>query len=148
MEQECRPVRQVVESDYGKVREEMAAYGVADKFGNKFKHGYDDLLERLGRANNFYEAIAMKEESDRLKLRYIGEITREAARLKAEQENETGGGVVVPPLQKKRTVTISMARLLRGARNIESQADLDKLLSDIRVRLEEKLADDTILKIV
>ena len=148
LEQECRPVRQVVESDYGKVREEMAAYGVADKFGNKFKHGYDDLLERLGRANNFYEAIAMKEESDRLKLRYIGEITREAARLKAEQENETGGGVVVPPLQKKRTVTISMARLLRGARNIESQADLDKLLSDIRVRLEEKLADDTILKIV
>jgi hypothetical protein len=149
LEQECRPVRQVVESDYGKVKEEMAAYAVADKFGGKFKQGYEDLLDRLDRANNFYEAIAMKEESDRLKLRYMEEIVREAERRKAEKEKEKGGGgVVVPPPKKKRTVTISMANILHGARNIESQADLDKLLADIRVRLEEKLADDTILKIV
>lgn len=149
LEQECWPVRQVVESDYDKVREEMAAYGVADKFGGKFKQGYDDMLDRLDRANNFYEAIAMKEESDRLKLRYMEEIVREAERQKAVREKEaSGGGAVVNPTKKKRTVTISMARILRGARNIETQADLDKLLDDIRGTLAEKLADDTILKIV
>jgi hypothetical protein len=148
LEQECQPVRQVVDSDYGKIREEMAAYGVADKFGNKFKQGYDDLLNRLDRANNFYEAIAMKEESDRLKLRYMEEIVREAEKRKADKKKEKGSGEVVPSPKKKKTVTISMARLLRGARNIESQADLDKLLADIRVRLEEKLTDDIILKIV
>lgn len=148
LEEECRPVRQVVESDYGKVREEMVVYGVVDEFGDKFKQGYDDLLDRLDQAHNFYEAIAMKEESDRLKLRYITKITREAARRRAEEENKAGGGGVVPPPQRKKTITISMARLLRGARNIESQADLDQLLTDIRARLVEKLTGDTILKIV
>lgn len=148
LEEECKPVRQVVESDYGKVKEEIAAYNVTDKFASKFKQGYEELLNRLDRANNFYEAIAMKEESDRLKLRYMEEIVREADRLKAEKEKERGGGADVPSPKKKKTVTISMARLLRGARNIESQADLDKLLADIRAGLEEKLADDIILKIV
>ena len=149
LEEECRPVRQVVENDYGKVKEEMEAYDVADKFGKKFKQGYEDLLNRLDQANNFYEAIAMKEESDRLKLRYMNEITREAERQKAEQEKEKGGGgAVAPPPKKKRTVTVSLVRILRGARNIESQADLDRLLAEIRGRLEEKMAADTILKIV
>ena len=90
----------------------------------------------------------MKEESDRLKLRYMEEIVREAEKRKADKKKEKGSGEVVPSPKKKKTVTISMARLLRGARNIESQADLDKLLADIRVRLEEKLTDDIILKIV
>lgn len=149
LEEECRPVRQVVESDYDKVKEEMAAYNIGEKFGRKFKQGYEDLLNRLDRANNFYEAIAMKEESDRLKLRYINEITREAERQKAEKEKEKGGGgTIVPPPKKKRTVTVSMAHILHGARNIETQADLDQLLADIRGRLEKELVDDTILKIV
>ena len=66
----------------------MATYDVTESFGDKFKKGYDDLLNRLDSANNFYEAIAMKEESDRLKLRYVEEINKEVEKQKPDKPND------------------------------------------------------------
>lgn len=151
LEQECEPVKKVIVSDFDKVKEEVAVYLVGNQLGDKFKKGYDDLLNRLDSANNFYEAIAMKEESDRLKLRYIDEITKEFEKQKAAVAvtNDNGGDVVIiPPPKVKKTVTISIANILHGTRNIESKADIDKLLAEIRAKIESKLNEDTVIKIV
>jgi len=152
LEQECAPVRKVIESDYNQVKEEMADYSLAGELVPKFKKGYDDLLNRLDRANNFYEAMAMKEESDRLKLRYIKEITLEAERQKELKEGEDihdGVPPVIPPKLKKTVHILSIANLFHGIRkNIESQADIDQVLTEIRTRLESELKDDTIIKFV
>jgi hypothetical protein len=109
-------------------------------------NGFDDLLDRLDSANNFYEAVAMKEESDRLKLRYITQITTEAEKEKTVVDDE-GGETAIPPIRKK-TVSISIANILRGTRNIKSKADIDELLAEIKARLESELKEDTIVKLV
>lgn len=142
--QECAPIRQVVLSDYDKVKEEMATYDVTESFGDKFKKGYDDLLNRLDSANNFYEAIAMKEESDRLKLRYVEEINKEVEKQKPDKPNDPE----IPEIKVKKTVNISIANILHGTRNIESKADIEKLLAEIRVKLENELKEDTVIKVV
>ena len=43
----------------------------------KAQQDYQSLLERIKTVNNFFEAIAMKEESDRLKIRWFKNIQAE-----------------------------------------------------------------------
>ncbi|MED4904264.1 BREX system P-loop protein BrxC [Parageobacillus thermoglucosidasius] len=159
LEAECQPIINVVKSDYQKVIDELNKYDFKDELFSKFKARFDDLLTRLEQVNNFYEAIAMKEESDRLKMRCFNEIS-------AEQEKRKPKAIVNPPFSEltggeqvisggspvtyktKRTVNISIANLLRGAKTIESQEDIEQLLNEIRSKLESELKEDTIIKLV
>ena len=93
LEVECKPVRQVIERDYDKVIEELNKYEFKAALFDRFKSRFDDLLERLDHANNFYEAIAMKEESDRLKLRCFDDIAAELAKSKPEESSTLEGTV-------------------------------------------------------
>lgn len=145
--QECAPIRQVILADYEQVKGEMATYSVSESLGDKFKKSYDDLLARLDSANNFYEAIAMKEESDRLKMRYIEEIA-EKELTPPPIEPDKPGKVPPPPPKVKKTVSVSIANILHGTRKIESKADIEKLLAEIRARLEKELNEDTVIKVV
>jgi hypothetical protein len=154
LEEECKPVRQVIESDYNKVLEELNKYEFKSVLFDRFKGRFDDLLNRLDCANNFYEAIAMKEESDRLKLRCFDEIAAELAKRKPAEPpitpEEPGKPPVVndPPSKYKKTVNISIANILHGAKSIESESDIEDVVNEIRNRLKRELKDDVIIKLV
>jgi len=151
LKEEAGPIRQVVESDKKKVLDELSSYTFKDKYSEKFKKGFDDLIERLDRANNFYEVIAMREESDRLKLRYLDEIAKEVEKQKffpGESIVAESSGKVVEPSKQKKIINISIAHILRGRRTIESKADIEKLLAEIRTRLERELDENTVIRIV
>lgn len=154
LEVECKPVRQIIENDYNKVLEELDKYEFKPVFFDRFKGRFDDLLYRLDQANNFYEAIAMKEESDRLKLRCFDEIAGEIAKRKLVEPQITPEGQekqpVLEPSQKryKKTVNISIANILRGTKTIETEADIEKLLNDIREHLRNELKEDIIIKLI
>ena len=149
-----QPVRQVIESDYSKVLEELDKYELKPILFDRFKARYDDLLSRLEHANNFYEAIAMKEESDRLKLRCFDEIAEELAKRKpaesptTPEEPDKPAVVNDPPRKYKKTVNISIANILHGAKSIESEADIEDVVNEIRNRLKRELKDDVIIKLV
>lgn len=160
LEIECEPVKRVIEIDYRKVMDELDIYEFRDEFSDKFKKKFDDLLNRLDSANNFYEAIAMKEESDRLKMRCFDEITREADRngvvnsskedsdidLDGETTNVEDGK---SPIYKTRiTKNVSIANIFHGAKTIENKEDIEDLLNDIRKRLNDELEENTIIKLV
>jgi hypothetical protein len=154
LEEECKPVRQIIGSDYNKVLEELNKYEFKPVLFDRFKERFDDLLYRLDHANNFYEAIAMKEESDRLKLRCFDEIAGEIAKRKPVEPpiipGEPGKQPIVndPPRRYKKTVNISIANILRGAKNIESEADIENVVNEIRNRLRSELKGDIIIKLV
>lgn len=160
LEIECEPVRNVIENDYEKVVKELKIYDFKEEFSDKFKRRFDELLDRLDSANNFYEAIAMKEESDRLKMRCFDEISREAERRKPidPPASPSGGGLgggtstigggTTPIYRAKRTKNISIANMFHGAKNLESKEDIEKLLNDIRKKLIEELDEDTIIKLI
>ncbi|QXE18355.1 BREX system P-loop protein BrxC [Clostridium sp. 001] len=158
LEVECEPVRKVIQSDCEKVLNELSLYEFKDELSAKFQKRFDDLIGRLDRANNFYEAIAMKEESDRLKMRSFEEISREVERRKppvvSNPELVIGGGTDIirgekPPVYKtKKTKNISIANILHGAKTIETEADIDELLKDIKAKLKQELNEDTRIKLV
>lgn len=159
LELECEPVRKVIESDFQKVTDELNIYEFKDEFSDKFKKRFDDLLDRLDSANNFYEAIAMKEESDRLKMRCFDEISKEIDRRRTVELPVTpkgeglGGGAVagdeIPPeYRTRKTKSVSIANILHGAKTIENENDIEELLNDIRKRLKGELEENTTLKLV
>lgn len=157
LEVECDPVRKVIESDSQKVLDELELHDFKDELILKFKKRFDDLLKRLDSANNFYEAIAMKEESDRLKMRSFEEITREVEKIKPKAPvnpvlNPGTGGEINendPPIYRpKKTKNISIANILHGAKTIETEEDIDELLKDIKDKLKQELNEDTIIKLV
>ncbi|NMB97971.1 MAG: BREX system P-loop protein BrxC, partial [Clostridiaceae bacterium] len=153
LEVECKPVRQVIESDYEKVLEELNKYEFKPVLIDSFKGRFEDLLYRLDHANNFYEAIAMKEESDRLKLRCFDEIAVEISKIKPLTPPIPGKHgkqpeVNDPPGKYKKTVNISIANILHGAKSIESESDIEDVVNEIRNRLRNELKGDIIIKLV
>jgi hypothetical protein len=96
----------------------------------------------------------MKEESDRLKLRCFDEIAAELAKRKPAEPpitpEEPGKPPVVndPPSKYKKTVNISIANILHGAKSIESESDIEDVVNEIRNRLKRELKDDVIIKLV
>ena len=154
LEEECKPIKQIIESDYNKVIEELNKYEFKPVLFDRFKNRFEDLLNRLEHANNFYEAIAMKEESDRLKLRCFDEIAAEHSKRKTAEPaiafEEHSDTIVInyPPLRKKEIVNISIANILHGTKSIESEADIEDVVNEIRDRLKRELKEDVIIKLV
>lgn len=158
LEVECEPVRKVIQSDCDKVLSELSLYEFKDELSGRFKKRFDELIDRLDSANNFYEAIAMKEESDRLKMRSFEEISREVEKRKppvvSPPQTGLGGGADVidggntPPYRTKKTKNVSIANILHGAKTIETEADIDELLKDIKAKLKQELKEDTRIKLV
>lgn len=160
LELECEPVRKVIQLDCEKVLNELSLYEFKDELSDKFKKRFDELIHRLDSANNFYEAIAMKEESDRLKMRSFEEISREVEKRKPPVEPNTetnsgiGGGTSVisggvnPTYRTKKTKNVSIANILHGAKTIETEADIDELLKDIKAKLKQQLEEDIVIKLV
>lgn len=150
LEVECSPVRIVIESDFKKVVEELNKYSFKDELFGKFKDKFDNLLNRLDSANNFYEAIAMKEESDRIKIRLFDEIEKERIKRKSKIDTDTtkisggSGGVY----KTKKVVNVSMANVLHGARTIETINDINEIVEQIRKALIDHLQEDTKIKLI
>lgn len=152
LEEECKPVRNVIKSDCEKVLSELSIYEFKDEFYSKFKNKFDNLLSRLDSANNFYEAIAMKEESDRIKIRCFDEINREKQRRKPPvidtEPATTTGEPETPQYVTKKTIHVSISNILHGAKEIETEEDIEEVLEQIRKSLKEQLTENTKLKLI
>jgi ABC-type molybdenum transport system ATPase subunit/photorepair protein PhrA len=152
LDDECKPVRVVIESDWQKVKNETELYKFIDEFYDRFNVKFKDLLDRLDSSNNFYEAIAMKEESDRLKLRCFDEIKKfrelkEKERAKKEKPEAVSDGPK-KPVYSPTIVNVSMANIFHGAKTIENEEDIEELLEDLRKQLKGHLQENTILKLI
>jgi hypothetical protein len=143
LEKEIKPVKDVIASDRKKVMTELEKYSFKSEFSSRFYHDFKDLLDRLETCNNFYEAIAMKEESDRLKLRCFEDIEK----MRQEQEKEEKGPGERKPATKK-VVTISIANIFHGARTLETREDVEQLLDYLREQFLNELQENTKLKLI
>jgi len=160
LEVECAPVRNIIESDCEKVLNDLHLYEFEDELSGKFKKRFNELIQRLDNANNFYEAVAMKEESDRLKMRCFDEISKEIERRRPVVHKKVDGGTDLGDgtagvggrthqiYRNRKTKTVSIANILRGAKTIENKEDIEGLLDDIRKKLNEELVENTMIKLV
>ncbi len=148
LEVECKPIRKVIEADYKTVSDELDIYKFSNEFISKIKHRFENLLERLDSVNNFYEAIAMKEESDRIKLRCFNDIEAENKRIAEENHGNDETREGEDDSYNKVTKNISIKNILRGVKIIETKDDIDEVVEEFRRKLIEELKDDTKLKLV
>ena len=151
LEKECKPVREVVETDSRRVLEELERHDFRDRLSSKFRTRFDQLLERLASANNFYEVIAMKEESDRLKIRSFDDIEIEKAKQIPEpvgEETIIGGEAPEVEYRVKTVKNVSISNILHRAHIIETDQDIEAIVEAIRKRLKDELNEDTKLKLI
>jgi hypothetical protein len=146
LENECEPIRASIKADYDVTVSELNRRSFKDKFMDKVHRDFAGLIDRLSRANNIYEAIAMQTESDRMKQRFIQMFIDEEARIAAEAAKTEVGEVPAAPV--RRTKTVSVKSLFGGTSRISSKSDIDRLLDDLRRKLEAQLEDDTTIQII
>ncbi|CAM3140248.1 BREX system P-loop protein BrxC [Filibacter tadaridae] len=153
LKEECKPIKTSIEEDQHVVIEELELHpNVKSIFVENVRDQFLSLKDRLESVNNFYEAIAMQTESDRLKVRFMHAIQQKLAELSAvpvqiEPEDDSAEPVQ-PTKPAKKTKTISKMTMLRGTTKIESHEDIDKFLQDLRAKLEAEFDEDTIITLV
>ncbi len=151
LEEERKPVRGIIEDDLIRVIDDLKLYGFKDELTDKFKESFANLINRLDKANNFYEVISMKEESDRLKMNCFDEIEKEKVKRKPIPD-------INPPIltdgrsdevyKPKVVKNISIANILHGTTMIETKEDIEEVLKEIRNKLVNELDENTKLKLI
>ncbi len=145
LEEECKPVQASIEADRDATFSDLNRRLIKDKYSEKVRIDFNALLLRLSRVNNVYEAIAMQTESDRMKQRFIQCFVDEEARLAAQTADHTDD---VKPKPVHRTKTVSVKALFSGTSHISSRQDIDRLLNDLRGKLEAQLEEGTTIHII
>lgn len=155
LDKECAPVKKTIESDYVKVQKEMDMLLASEQLRSECEKEFDSLLYRIDHANNMYEAIAMKTESDRLKIRLIEKINAEYKKRSSQSTTPGGssgiGEGTTPPdygYKTSKTVNVTMSELLAETWLLRSDEDIDRLLGEIKFKLKEKLTTDTVIKLL
>ena len=143
--EECKPIHASIKADYDATYADLNRRSFKDDFAEKVRREFDALLDRLSRANNIYEAIAMQTESDRMKKRHIDSFIAEQARIDAESVVAKGKAAYVVT---RKTKTVSIKSLFSGTNQVSSKQDIDCLLDDVRKKLEAQLEDNTTLQII
>lgn len=143
LKEECDPIKKDIQQDKEITSADADAKELTKEYGEKIRTSFAALLDRLDRANNIYEAIAMRTESDRLKQRLIGEM--QAERYRRAQESQ-GEDAPAPPV--RRTKTVSMRSLFAGMAQITSEAEIDRLAAEVKRKLKAELDDNTTIQIV
>jgi len=145
LEEECVPIRASIEADFVATEQDLShrSIEVEDAFKEKVRTDFTALLDRLSRANNIYEAIAMQTESNRLMQRFIESFINEQVQIDARR-----GTIGEPPRPRRRIKALSAKSLFNGRNQITCKDDIDPLLEEVRTRLESQLEENTTIQIV
>lgn len=157
IEKEAEPIKEDLVSDKLKVCEALEAkdeYVV--KFKEKFINLFNELSNKLDTSNEIAAVKNIRYESDALKTRCLNEIAEyekkhlEAEQRKQKEQNkETGGTVVIPPVVIKAEKNISLKQITSGKTiTIEKEEDIDNFLKTLKTKLIRELEKDTIIKLL
>ncbi len=127
-----------IEADREATYADLERRSFKEKYSEIVRTDFEALLDRLTHANNIYEAIAMQTESDRMKQRFIQSFDDEEARLAVKAAGDDGKTPVTPI---RKTKTVSVKTLFSGTNQISSKQDIDRLLDELRAKLEAQLED-------
>ena len=156
-ENEADQIRPILTNHKNEVLNYLEGTDFADELRGKYVRRFDELMERLNSAKQFNEILAMPQLSQRTRNACIDDINREiAARLPKPQVTSSGGketngnGQVSDPpsAPPKVTRTLFKSNLIPYQPIVETEEDIEKILSDLRVKLEKELKEKGEFKLV
>lgn len=145
LEEESKPIRTDIEKDRDTICAELEQRPFKGKYSEQVRSDFSALLERLRHSNKISEILGMREESDRIKQRFLRIFDAEEALL-AEKQSDNKKAAPPPPVRKMKTVSIKA--LFSGTNQIASKEDIDRLLRELRTKLEAQLEEDTTIRII
>jgi len=143
LEEECKPIRKDIEKDYKIVLEEFEKVELIEKFSKEVHEGFENLLDKLDKVNNIPEAISKREESSRLKIRLLNKLDEE--KNKKNSDIPYKDIITVPVIQYK---NINPKDLFSGIIEFSSKDDIERILLDLKKKLEMELDENFIIRII
>ncbi|MHB8126440.1 MAG: hypothetical protein ACYDEJ_12535, partial [Desulfitobacteriaceae bacterium] len=156
LQETCQPINVQIQADYAQVNDELGKFELYNSFQERIKKPFEDLLDRIDSVNNFYKAIAMKTESEILKLRSFEMISEATKSIdpppNPEPKPDSGPRVeVTPPVvepQSRYTQHLNIAELFRSTPLMTTEADVDALTSDLGNKLKSYLRANKNVRLV
>ncbi|MCL1808846.1 MAG: BREX system P-loop protein BrxC [Clostridiales bacterium] len=145
LDDECKPIRANIEADYEAVKSDLSKRPFEKKFTESARYAFSALLDKLSHTNNIVEAHGLQATSDRVKQQLIQSFNDEEA-LRFAESASADAGKPAPSVRKMKTV--SMKSLLGRTCNISNTDDIDRLLSELRKKLEAQIEEDTTIQLV
>lgn len=153
LDKELAPVLIEIENAEKRVMDVLKQSGLEEVFSNRFKQSFDSLIERAKSCNNVAKVNGFRIEADRLKIRFLNDITREQDRIakeKADAAKEVEGKElpqrVVRPVKRQRILSIRDLNVSNSWR-IETKDDIERYLQSLKEKLEDEITENTILNI-
>ena len=152
VEAEEAPVLEAIQTARDRVFEELNKTHCKDKFSDKVIKGFEALKNKAQSCNNIATLKSISYEADALKIRLLNEISAEEnkilAQLAAEQQKEEQEQPVAPaPIQRRRRNVSIKSLSPYSSWEIKSEADIDRYLAELRLKIQCELEDDTIINV-
>lgn len=156
-ENEVEGIRPILVNHKNEVLNYLENTDFADEFRGIYVRKFDELMEKLNSAKQFNEILAMPQLSQRTRNSCIEEVDREIAKrapklsIKQEGKENTGGSGTIsdPPPQPCKTIrTLYKSNLLPYQATVETEDDIEKILDDLRRKLEKELKESGEFKLI
>ncbi|OLN30829.1 hypothetical protein DSOL_2947 [Desulfosporosinus metallidurans] len=156
LQEKCQPIKVQIQADYAQVKDELGKFELDNSFQERIKKPFEDLLDRIDSVNNFYKAIAMKTESEILKLRSFEMISDETKTvdpppIPSPNPNPGSGVTVTPPViepPSRFTQHLQITELFRSAPLMTTEADVDALTSELGNKLKSYIRANKNVRLV
>ena len=156
LQEKCQPIKVLIQVDFAQVNDELHKFELESSFQKQIKKPFEDLLDRIDTVNNFYKAIAMKTESEVLKVRSFETISEAIKSIDHSHgpgtKSDHGSGVEeistgVEPLPRY-TQHLNIAELFRTVSLITTEEDVDALTSDLGDKLKSYIRANKNVRLV
>lgn len=152
LQEKCQPIKAQIQADYAQVKEELLKYDLESSFKQQIRKPFEDLVEKIDSVNNFYKAIAMKTESEILKLRSFEKIAEAAKPVTSPTpEPPAGGEKTNPPVVEKPprfTQHLNVAELVRTAPLMTTEAEVDQFIDEFRNKIKSYIRNNKNVRLV
>ncbi|WP_343336882.1 BREX system P-loop protein BrxC [Terrisporobacter petrolearius] len=156
-ENEADQIRPTLINHKNEVLSYFEEFDLPEELRGRYIRKFDDLMEKLNLAKQFNEILAMPQLSQRARTSCIEDINKEVAkRLPKPESIPTGGGdkggsgkvIDPPPAPPKVTRTLYKSNLIPYQPIVETEEDIEKIISDLRSKLEKELKEKGEFKLV
>ncbi|MBE6064446.1 BREX system P-loop protein BrxC [Clostridium cochlearium] len=151
LDKELEPVKIEINEAENRVMEVLEQSGLQEVFSIKFKQAFMNLMKKAESCNNVAKVNGFRIEADKLKIRFLDEITKEQEQRAKEEESKKKIDTeqtkkVVKPIKKQRNISIKDINPSTSWQ-IETKEDIEKYLKNLKMKLEKEIEENTILNI-
>ncbi len=156
-ENEADQIRPTLTNHKNEVLSYFESSDLPQELRGRYIRKFDDLMEKLNLAKQFNEILAMPQLSQRTRNSCIEDINREIVKRVPKPEvtptvgediGNNGELLDPPPAPPKIIRTLYKSNLIPYQPTVETKEDIEKILNDLRSKLERELQENGEFKLV